>query len=69
MENLTIAINFIKSEGIKLVNVGAEDINSGKCVTHGLSRDARSLRGAARPLTRLVGPTAACASFSASFGR
>jgi hypothetical protein len=51
------------------VNVGAEDINSGKCVTHGLSRDARSLRGAARPLTRLVGPTAACASFSASFGR
>lgn len=28
-ENLNIAINFIQAEGIKLVNVGAEDINSG----------------------------------------
>lgn len=29
LENLNIAIDFIKSEGIKLVNVGSDDINSG----------------------------------------
>jgi len=29
MENLNIALNFIKSEGIQLVNVGSDDIQSG----------------------------------------
>jgi len=29
MENINLALNFVMNEGIKLVNIGAEDINSG----------------------------------------